>query len=181
MTAVPRGIFNLSFNFDKSWLANLADRRYRGTRCLFANAHRALMNLDEEARQEARRIEIRPDSSYFFSLLFPFFFSIPLPFHSLSITFSGIAERRFNRRAWKPVARFFLRGVHVRMRSKCPSLCCCLNILGENWFYRGKFIFPRINRGARFISVSCNSRGKQICVTGVHRFFPAATCDFSFE
>lgn len=114
MTAVPRGIFNLSFNFDKSWLANLADRRYRGTRCLFANAHRALMNLDEEARQEARRIEIRPDSSCFFSLLFPFFFSIPLPFHSLSITFSGIAERRFNRRAWKPVARFFLRGASPR-------------------------------------------------------------------
>lgn len=83
MTAVLRGIFNLSFNFDKSWLANLADRRYRGTRCLFANAHRALMNLDEEARQEARRIEIRPDSSYFFSpsLSFFLFHPFPLSFH----------------------------------------------------------------------------------------------------
>lgn len=80
MTAVPRGIFNLSFNFDKSWLANLADRRYRGTRCLFANAHRALMNLDEEARQEARRIEIRPDSSYFFSPSLSFFLFHPPPF-----------------------------------------------------------------------------------------------------
>lgn len=78
------------------WRSWLADRRYRGTRCLFANAHRALMNL--WTRQEARRIEIRPDTSYFFLSPLSFFLPpLPPPFHSPSITFAGIAKRRFNR------------------------------------------------------------------------------------
>lgn len=79
------------------------------------------MNLDEEARLEARRIEIRPDSSYFFP--FSFFFS--LLSHSLSITFSGIAETI--QRAWWPD---FLRGVEFTRLSFFPFE------YRLNWFYQ---------------------------------------------
>lgn len=66
-------IFRLISIKAAGWRSWLADRRYRGTRCLFANAHRALMNL--WTRQEAHRIEIRPDTSYFFLSPLSFFLS----------------------------------------------------------------------------------------------------------
>ena len=72
MASIPRGIFNLSFNFDKSRATGEpADQRYRGTRCLFANVHRALMNLDETRRDAPGSKQM--DSSL--SLSFSFSFS----------------------------------------------------------------------------------------------------------
>lgn len=76
----PGGIFNLSLNFDKSNpTGEPADRRCRGTRCLFANVHRALMNLDGMRRGA-------PDRNGWLVLFFLFFFF----FFVLSSTFSGI-------------------------------------------------------------------------------------------
>lgn len=74
------------------WRSWLADRRYRGTRCLFANAHRALMNL--WTRQEARRIEIRPDTSYFFLSSLSFFLSLPPPLLSTLLPLLSPGLRR---------------------------------------------------------------------------------------
>lgn len=88
------------------WRSWLADRRYRGTRCLFANAHRALMNL--WTRQEARRIEIRPDTSYFFLSPLSFFLpppSFPLSFHYFRRDCEETIQPTFPR-TWKLVARF---------------------------------------------------------------------------
>lgn len=123
--------------------ANLADRRYRGTRCLFANAHRALMNLDEEARRagsKSARI-----ASYFFFLLsfFPPPSPFPLSFHYFLR--QRIAERRFNRRAWKPVARFLKRSLRTRSNAVLPSSLLfeyrlreliLLGVLLENLFFQ---------------------------------------------
>lgn len=84
MTSAPRGIFNLSFNSDKS---SAASRPYRGTRYLFANVHRALMNHDETRRGAPG--SKRMDSSLFSSP------SIPLS--SLSLFFSPRSLRYFLR------------------------------------------------------------------------------------
>ena len=85
MASIPRGIFNLSFNFDKSRATGEpADQRYRGTRCLFANVHRALMNLDETRRDAPGSKQMDSSLSLSLSLsLFLFFSLFTLPSQGL--------------------------------------------------------------------------------------------------